>query len=246
MGELRDAILAGAGGEELAAIGLPETYRAAFVRRDETTMFEGLDSADKDPRKSLHVSEVATPGAGPRRGLRGRDGVGHQLQHRVDVDLRAPAHLRLPRPPGQGERVGGPPRPAVPRGRVRRLGRRAQGRAHWCATGSRATRSSSTATTSTTRTRPRTTTPCWPPTSASGVSRRTSGAWPTWRGEGEPDHAKGDPPHVGRRPPSTRLCNSTAYRMLASRNGAVDEAGRHGARVGSDGWVWAPMPCNTS
>jgi crotonyl-CoA reductase len=65
MGELRDAILAGAGGEELGAIGLPESYRAAFVRRDETTMFEGLDSADKDPRKSLHVAEVATPELAP-------------------------------------------------------------------------------------------------------------------------------------------------------------------------------------
>ena len=85
---------------------LPETYRAAHVRRDEVDMFAGVDSADKDPRKSLHVAEVARPRAGPGRGLRRRHGVVDQLQHRLDVDLRAAAHVRVPRPPGPGERWG--------------------------------------------------------------------------------------------------------------------------------------------
>ena len=44
---------------------LPDSYRAAFVLRDEVGMFEGLDSEDKDPRKSLHVSEVAIPELAP-------------------------------------------------------------------------------------------------------------------------------------------------------------------------------------
>ncbi len=65
MHAFRDAILAGAGGEELAAIPLPESYRAAFVLRDEAEMFAGVDSADKDPRKSLHVGEVALPELAP-------------------------------------------------------------------------------------------------------------------------------------------------------------------------------------
>jgi crotonyl-CoA reductase len=65
MQAIRDAILAGAGGDELAALPLPETYRAAYVRRDEVEMFAGVDSADKDPRKSLHVSEVAVPELAP-------------------------------------------------------------------------------------------------------------------------------------------------------------------------------------
>jgi crotonyl-CoA reductase len=44
---------------------MPETYRAAYVQRDEVAMFEGLASADKDPRKSLHVGEVPLPELAP-------------------------------------------------------------------------------------------------------------------------------------------------------------------------------------
>lgn len=65
MSEILQAVQAGASGDELAALPLPESYRAAFVRRDETSMFDGLASADKDPRKSLHVGEVALPELAP-------------------------------------------------------------------------------------------------------------------------------------------------------------------------------------
>jgi crotonyl-CoA reductase len=65
MQAIRDAILAGAGGEDLSALALPESYRGAHVLRDEVEMFAGVDSADKDPRKSLHVSEVAVPELAP-------------------------------------------------------------------------------------------------------------------------------------------------------------------------------------
>ena len=64
MQEILDAILTNAPGEAIGALRIPESYRAAFVLRDEQSMFEGLDSADKDPRKSLHVDDVhacATP-----------------------------------------------------------------------------------------------------------------------------------------------------------------------------------------
>ncbi|MCB0970102.1 MAG: crotonyl-CoA carboxylase/reductase, partial [Acidimicrobiales bacterium] len=60
-----DAISAGASGDELANIDIPESYRAAFVKRDEADMWEGYASEDKDPRKSLHVDEVATPELAP-------------------------------------------------------------------------------------------------------------------------------------------------------------------------------------
>jgi crotonyl-CoA reductase len=60
-----DAIQSGASGEDIAAIPIPESYRAAYVLRDEQTMFEGMVSEDKDPRKSLHVDEVATPELAP-------------------------------------------------------------------------------------------------------------------------------------------------------------------------------------
>src|SRR5690348_17806241 len=74
MQQILDAILAdahlGAGGpEELAGLELPESYRAATVHKDEVGMFEGMASQDKDPRKSLHVEEVATPELGPGEAL---------------------------------------------------------------------------------------------------------------------------------------------------------------------------------
>ena len=53
MQEFLSAIRSGAPGDEIAAIPLPDTYRAAFVSRDEVDMFDGLASEDKDPRKSL-------------------------------------------------------------------------------------------------------------------------------------------------------------------------------------------------
>jgi crotonyl-CoA reductase len=64
MHEIRDAILS----DDLAALArmpVPESYRGVVVRADEQDMFEGLAAREKDPRKSLHVQEVATPELGP-------------------------------------------------------------------------------------------------------------------------------------------------------------------------------------
>jgi crotonyl-CoA reductase len=64
--KILEAILAGdTSAEEFAALDLPESYRAVTVHKDETDMFEGLESRDKDPRKSLHVEEVPLPDLGP-------------------------------------------------------------------------------------------------------------------------------------------------------------------------------------
>jgi crotonyl-CoA reductase len=60
-----EAIQAGASGEDLANIAIPESYRAALVKREEAGMWEGVASEDKDPRQSLHVDEVATPELAP-------------------------------------------------------------------------------------------------------------------------------------------------------------------------------------
>jgi crotonyl-CoA reductase len=65
MEQIRDAILQGASGADLAALPVPDHYRAAFVRREDVGMFDGIESADKDPRKSLHVGEVPTPPLAP-------------------------------------------------------------------------------------------------------------------------------------------------------------------------------------
>src|SRR3954469_7627961 len=60
-----DAIQAGASGDEIAAIPLPESYRAAVVRKEDVAMFEGIPSGEKDPRKSLQLDEVAVPELAP-------------------------------------------------------------------------------------------------------------------------------------------------------------------------------------
>src|SRR5260370_9806096 len=49
---------------DLAALPLPEAYRAVTLHRDEERMFDGLDPGDRDPRKSLRVEEVPVPELG--------------------------------------------------------------------------------------------------------------------------------------------------------------------------------------
>src|SRR5437762_6365322 len=65
MQDIAHAVLSGAPAEEIAALPIPETYRAAVVLREEAEMFSGLPSEAKDPRKSLHVQDVATPELAP-------------------------------------------------------------------------------------------------------------------------------------------------------------------------------------
>src|SRR5690606_34536476 len=62
--EIRDAILA----EQYDAVGglkVPDHYRAITVHADETEMFAGMPTREKDPRKSLHLDEAPTPEPGP-------------------------------------------------------------------------------------------------------------------------------------------------------------------------------------
>jgi crotonyl-CoA reductase len=65
MDEILQAVIDGAPAETLARLPLPESYRAAFVRRDEAAMFDGMESSAKDPRKSLHIGDVALPELAP-------------------------------------------------------------------------------------------------------------------------------------------------------------------------------------
>lgn len=62
---IRDAVLAGVPGDDLAALPLPEAVRGALVRVDEQEMFSGLSSEEKDPRKSVHVEEFPLPELAP-------------------------------------------------------------------------------------------------------------------------------------------------------------------------------------
>jgi crotonyl-CoA reductase len=57
---------------ELAALGgvrVPDSYRGVVVRADEVEMFAGMETRDKDPRKSLHVQDVPTPEVEPGEAL---------------------------------------------------------------------------------------------------------------------------------------------------------------------------------
>jgi len=65
MQEILAAIEAGASGDDLAQLPVPDHYRAAHVLRSEVGMFEGVASADKDPTESLHVGDVPTPELAP-------------------------------------------------------------------------------------------------------------------------------------------------------------------------------------
>lgn len=65
MQQILEAIQSGASGDDIANLPLPESYRAAFVRKEDVAMFEGLDSTDKDPRKALHIGEVPLPELAP-------------------------------------------------------------------------------------------------------------------------------------------------------------------------------------
>ncbi len=70
MQPILDAILSGTTTPEVfGALPVPQTYTAVTVHKDEQTMFAGLASRDKDPRRSLHVEQVATPEVGPGEAL---------------------------------------------------------------------------------------------------------------------------------------------------------------------------------
>jgi crotonyl-CoA reductase len=65
MQEILEAIQTGASGDDIANLTLPESTRAAHVLRAEAGMWEGVDSWDKDPRKSLHVGDLPMPELAP-------------------------------------------------------------------------------------------------------------------------------------------------------------------------------------
>jgi crotonyl-CoA reductase len=66
---IREAILGGVRGPDVGGLALPESVLAAFTRKDEQDMFEGMDAPERDPRKSLHVEEVPLPPLGPNECL---------------------------------------------------------------------------------------------------------------------------------------------------------------------------------
>jgi crotonyl-CoA reductase len=62
---IRDAILAGASADDIAGLPIPSAVRGGLVKADEQEMFEGIESDEKDPRKSVHVEEFPLPELAP-------------------------------------------------------------------------------------------------------------------------------------------------------------------------------------
>jgi crotonyl-CoA reductase len=70
MKDVREVILSGrASGADYSSLPLPESMTAVTTHKDEEGLFEGLESRDKDPRRSLHLEEVAVPEVGPNEAL---------------------------------------------------------------------------------------------------------------------------------------------------------------------------------
>ncbi len=70
MQHILEAITSGtAAAEDFAALEVPASYRAATVHQDEVDVFDGMESKEKDPRKSLHVDDVPLPDLGPGEAL---------------------------------------------------------------------------------------------------------------------------------------------------------------------------------
>ena len=69
MKSIVEAIESRASAESFLSLAVPKTFQAVTTHKDEQKLFEGIPSADKDPRKSLHVDEVPLPELGPSEAL---------------------------------------------------------------------------------------------------------------------------------------------------------------------------------
>ncbi|CAB4343933.1 unannotated protein [freshwater metagenome] len=55
--------------QDFAGLTLPDSFKAVTIHKDETEMFAGLSSKEKDPRKSLHIDTVPFPELAPGEAL---------------------------------------------------------------------------------------------------------------------------------------------------------------------------------
>jgi crotonyl-CoA reductase len=69
MDQVREAIMQGAPAGDFAAMPVPESYRGVTVHKDEASMFDGLSTKEKDPRRSMHLDDVPVPDLAPGEAL---------------------------------------------------------------------------------------------------------------------------------------------------------------------------------
>ena len=69
MQEIIEAIESHADRATFEALRIPDTYRAAFVRKEDVDMFAGVESKEKDPRRSINIGQVPLPELAPGEAL---------------------------------------------------------------------------------------------------------------------------------------------------------------------------------
>ena len=69
MQKIIDAIESEADRETFEALELPPTYRAALIRSEDQEMFAGMETWDKDPRRSIKIDDVPIPELAPGEAL---------------------------------------------------------------------------------------------------------------------------------------------------------------------------------
>jgi crotonyl-CoA reductase len=68
--QIADAITSGtASSDDFASLAMPDRYTAALLRKDDETMFEGIPTRERDPRKALRIEDVPVPELGPGEAL---------------------------------------------------------------------------------------------------------------------------------------------------------------------------------
>ncbi len=183
-------------------------------------MFEGIASDDKDPRKSLHVGDVPTPELAPDEVYVAVMASSDQLQHGVDLDLRAAAAPSASSTGWARRASGAPATPCrttwsapTPRASCCRSARR-------CATGSRATGSTVHCNHVDDQD------PSAHDDSMLAANQRIWGFETNFGGLADLAVVKANqlmpkPAHLTWEEAAVNaLCNSTSYRMLVGRNGA--------------------------
>ena len=68
--QIVDAISSGdATSEDFANLAVPDHYTGALLRKEDETMFEGIPTRDRDPRKALRIEDVPVPELAPGEAL---------------------------------------------------------------------------------------------------------------------------------------------------------------------------------
>jgi crotonyl-CoA reductase len=68
--QIADAIVSGdASSEDFAGFEVPDHYTGALLRQEDESMFDGMPTRDRDPRKALRIEDVPVPELGPGEAL---------------------------------------------------------------------------------------------------------------------------------------------------------------------------------